>query len=50
MNTINTNMNIHLNREENHLNIPDSYLEIELYSTTNGVVRFADSDDIRLIS
>ena len=29
MNTINTKINIILNREENHLNIHDSYLEIE---------------------
>ena len=30
MNTVNTNINIILNREENHLNIHDSYLEIDL--------------------
>ena len=29
MNTVNTNINIILNREENHLNLRDSYLEIE---------------------
>ena len=29
MNTVNTNINIILNREENHLNLCDSYLEIE---------------------
>ena len=29
MNTINTNINIILNREENHLNLHDSCLEIE---------------------
>ena len=29
MNTINTNINIILNREENHLNLHDSYREIE---------------------
>ena len=28
MNTINININIILNREENHLNLRDSYLEI----------------------
>ena len=28
MNKVNTNINIILNREENHLNIHDSYLEI----------------------
>ena len=30
MNTINTIINIKLNREEKHLNLRDSYLEIEL--------------------
>ena len=30
MNTDNTNINIILDREENHLNIRDSYLEIEI--------------------
>ena len=29
VNTMNTNINIILNREENHLNLRDSYLEIE---------------------
>ena len=29
MNTVNTNINIILNREENHLNLRDFYLEIE---------------------
>ena len=28
MNTVNTNINIILNREENHLKLRDSYLEI----------------------
>ena len=28
MNTVNTNINIKLNKEENHLNLHDSYLEI----------------------
>ena len=36
MNTVNTNINIILNREENHLNLRDSYLEIE----------FVVSDDV----
>ena len=30
MNTVNTNINIILNRKKNHLNIHDSYLEIDL--------------------
>ena len=29
MNTVNTNINIILNREENYLNLRDSYLEID---------------------
>ena len=29
MNTVNTNINRILNREENHLNLRDSYLEME---------------------
>ena len=29
MKTVNTNINIILNREDNHLNLHDSYLEIE---------------------
>ena len=32
MNTFNTNINIILNREENHLSIHDSYLEKSLLS------------------
>ena len=31
MNTVNTNINIIRNREENHLNLHDSYLENLLY-------------------
>ena len=39
MNTINTNMSIILSREENHLNLHDSYLEI-----------FANDANIRLVN
>ena len=35
MNTFNTNTSITLNREENDLNINDSYLEIELITSDN---------------
>ena len=35
MNTVDTNINIILNREENHLNIHDSYLEIEFFVSEN---------------
>ena len=48
--TVNTNINIILNREENHLNIRDSYLEIEfvLSSIAGGV--FANDANIRLVN
>ena len=50
MNTINTNINIILNREENHLNLPDSYLEIEFVVSddTGGV--FSNDANIRLVN
>ena len=39
MNTVNTNIKIILNRGENHLNLHDSYLEIEfVISDDDGVV------------
>ena len=48
--TINTNINIILNREENHLNIHDSYLEIEFIVSddTGGV--FANYANSRLVN
>ena len=48
--TINTNINIILNREENHLNLHDSYLEIEFVVSddTGGV--FANDANIRLVN
>ena len=50
MNTVNTNINIILNREENHLNLRDSYLEIEfVVSDDNGGV-FANDANIRLVN
>ena len=42
MNTINTNINIILNREENHLNLRDSYLEIEFIVSDDAVGVFAN--------
>ena len=50
MNTVNTNINIILNREENHLNLRDSYLEIEFVVSddTGGV--FANDSNIRLVN
>ena len=37
MNTISTSINIILNREENHLNLRDSYLEIEFVVSHDAV-------------
>ena len=48
MNTVNTNINIILNREENHLNIHDSYLEIEFVVLYNAGGVFANNAIIRL--
>ena len=49
MNTINTNINIILNREENHLNIHDSYLEIDFVVSNNAGGVFANDVNIRLV-
>ena len=48
MNTINTNINIILNREENHLNLRDSYLEIEFVVSDDAGGIFANDANIRL--
>ena len=50
MNIINTNINIILNREENHLNIRDSYLEIEFVVSNNAGGVFANNANIRLVN
>ena len=50
MNTINTNINIILNREENHLNLRDSYLEIEIVVSDNAGGLFANDANIRLVN
>ena len=50
MNTVNTNINIILNREENHLNIHDSYLEIEFVVSDDAGGVFANDADIRLVN
>ena len=49
MNTVNTNVNIILNREENHLNIHDSYLEIEFVVSDDAGGVFANNANIRLV-
>ena len=50
MNTINTNINIILNREENHLNLRDSYLEIEFVVSNDAGGVFANDANIRLVN
>ena len=50
MNTIKTNINIMLNREENHLNIHDSYLEIEFVVSDDAGGVFANNANIRLVN
>ena len=50
MNSVNTNINIILNREENHLNIHDSYLEIEFVVPDNAGGVFANNANIRLVN
>ena len=47
MNTVITNINIILNREENHLNIHDSYLEIEFFVSDDAGGVFAKNAKIR---
>ena len=50
MNTINTNINIILNREKNHLNLHDSYLEIEFIVSDDAGGVFANDANIRLVN
>ena len=50
INTVNTNIKIILNREENHLNIHDSYLEIEFVVSDNAGGVFANNANIRLVN
>ena len=50
MNTINTNNNIILNRKENHLNLHDSYLEIEFVVSDDAGGVFANDANIRLVN
>ena len=49
MNTVNTNINIILNREEIHLNLRDSYLEIEFVVSDDAGGVFANDANIRLV-
>ena len=50
MNTINTKINIFLNREENHLNLHDSYLEIEFVVSDDACGVFVNDANIRLVN
>ena len=50
MNTVNTDINIILNREENHLNLRDSYLEIEFVVSDDAGGVFANDANIRLVN
>ena len=50
MNTVNTNINIILNREENHFNIHDSYLEIEFVVSDDAGGVFDNDANIRLVN
>ena len=50
MNTVNTNINIILNREENHLNLRDSYLEIEFVVSDDAGGVFANDANIILVN
>ena len=50
MNTVNTNINIILNREENHLNLRNSYLEIEFVVSDDAGGVFANNATIRLVN
>ena len=49
MNTVSTNIVIILNREENQLNLRDSYLEIEFVVSDDAGGVFAENSNIRLV-
>ena len=50
LNTVKININIILNREENHLNLHDSYLEIEFVVSDDAGDVFANDASIRLVN
>ena len=50
MNTINTNINIIINREENHLSLRYSNLEIEFVVSDDAGGIFANNANIRLVN
>ena len=49
-NTVNTNINVILNREDHHLNIHDSYLEIDFVVSDNAGGVFANDANVRLVN
>ena len=50
MNTVNTKINNILNREENHLNLRDSYLEIDFVVSAYAGVVFSNNANIKLVN
>ena len=50
MNTVNKNINVLIEREENHLNIHESYLEIEFMVSGNGGGIIANNANVRLVN
>ena len=50
MNTVNNNINIILNKEEKHLNLRDSYLEIEFVVLDDAGGVFTNNANIRLVN
>ena len=50
MNTVNTNINIILKREENHLNLHDWYLEIEFVVSDDAGGVSANNANFRLVN
>ena len=50
MNTVNSKINSILNGEENHLNLHDSYLEIEFVVSDDAGGVFANNANIRLVN
>ena len=49
-NTVNTNINIIHNRKENHLNLRNSYLEMEFVVSDDAGGVFANKANIRLVN
>ena len=50
MNTVNTNINTILNREKNHLNLRDSYIEMKFVVSDNAGGVFAINANIGLVN